>query len=170
MPLYSGSQKLKALHVGAQKMKEAWVWSGSAWQKVFSAVAPFVNSGMTKSGTQVVGSSFEVVTPWVVRSGFTGTVIEDNGIRVPSGVAVNITARVVFSSTPGPSNATYSRLTIDGVEIPNSQVYNTGYSDASILTLPFTGTGGIVRVEAYGNGSSARRNVAASSYIEISRA
>ncbi|RRQ26330.1 hypothetical protein DK926_18995 [Rhodococcus sp. Eu-32] len=137
----------------------------------------FDNSGLTKNDTQEVASgttaapAWTVVAPWVVRSGFATTIIEDNGIRVPAGVTVNITYRVPFSSQPGPSAYTYSRLTNDGVEIPNSVVSNSGYSDAAALTLTgLVGTGGIVRVEAYGNSSTARRTVTAAAYIEIMRA
>lgn len=137
----------------------------------------FQNSGLTKSGTQEVASgstsspAWTLVTPWEARSGFAGTVIEDNGIRVPAGVTVDITYRVPFSAQPGPSAYTYSRLTNDGVEIPGSVVYNSGYSDAPVLTLTgLVGTGGTVRVEAYGNSSTARRTVTAAAYVEITRA
>ncbi|MFI5778711.1 hypothetical protein [Nocardia sp. NPDC051570] len=41
MPLYVGSQKIKALSPSGQKAMEAWVWNGSAWKKVFNSVPPF---------------------------------------------------------------------------------------------------------------------------------
>ncbi|GAB4584416.1 hypothetical protein [Nocardia sp. IFM 10818] len=44
MSLYVGSQKLKTLNVGARKMKEAWIWNGSAWRKVYSSKAFFSDS------------------------------------------------------------------------------------------------------------------------------
>ncbi|OZE98065.1 hypothetical protein [Rhodococcoides fascians] len=137
----------------------------------------FDNSGMTKNGTQLVASTsssamaYTLLTPWSIRAGFGTTLIEDNGIRVPAGVTVNITYRVPFDAQPGPSNWTYSRLTNDGVEIPGSVVYNTGYSTAGAITLTgLVGTGGIVRVEALGNGTASRRTVTADAFLEIIRA
>jgi len=40
MPLYVGSQKIETLSAGGRKVREGWVWNGSAWKKVFSAAVP----------------------------------------------------------------------------------------------------------------------------------
>lgn len=54
MPIYRGSQKIKNLYVGGQKIKAAHIWNGSAWQKVYTSgkryLIDFNSTGPLPSG------------------------------------------------------------------------------------------------------------------------
>lgn len=130
----------------------------------------FDNSGLTKSGTQLMPVSvWTDVTGWVVRDGFAATIIENDGIRVPAGVTVTWKHKVTLSGDP--LNQTEAvRLVDDGIAIPGSTVGTGNYVQPALTSGSYTGTGGLIRLQTNLSGTTARRTVTASTYFEIARA
>ncbi|MCU1647103.1 MAG: hypothetical protein JWN03_7378 [Nocardia sp.] len=79
MPLYVGSQKIKTLSPGGQKVKEGWQWNGTAWKKVFSTVPPF---GFVDEFNTAYPDSLGPA--WTYLSGVKGRVV--NGHAVLAGM------------------------------------------------------------------------------------
>lgn len=99
MPIYSGSQKIKTLYVGGQKIKEAWTMVGGVLTKVYSAIPPFAPSGMVKSGTQSTpnSSTRSRITGWVTDPAYPGSVVSGDGLAVTGTRLVNVAAQITYA-------------------------------------------------------------------------
>ncbi|KZM68844.1 hypothetical protein [Nocardia terpenica] len=87
MPLFAGPQKLKTLQVGGQKVKEGWLWSGSAWQKVYASVPPF--SFVEEFNTAYPDS---LGPAWTFISGTKGRVVSGHAVLATTGTTGKVTS------------------------------------------------------------------------------
>lgn len=122
MPIYNGSQKLKDLYVGGQKLKEVWTWTGTVWQKLYSAIKP--RSGMEKTTTQGIttnstSGTANTVTGWspLPPAEYPATVIDDNTLVMNESGNVSITATATISSVGSASHSRGIHLRIDGTNV-----------------------------------------------------
>ncbi|RJO69761.1 hypothetical protein D5S18_28065 [Nocardia panacis] len=85
MPLYVGPQKIKTLNAGGQKAKEAWLWNGSAWKKVFSTVPPF---GFIDEFNTAYPDSLGPA--WTYMSGVKGRVVNGHAVLAATGTTSKV--------------------------------------------------------------------------------
>ncbi|MBM4686264.1 hypothetical protein GS532_21270 [Rhodococcus hoagii] len=96
MPVYMGSQRIRELYVGGQRVKSAHMWNGTAWQRVH--IMPVLTpSRVVKSGNQVVQQGNQP-TGWVLSGGYQGSATT-NGLLVVGAGTVNITAQARFAAS-----------------------------------------------------------------------
>lgn len=148
------------------------VAAGSGSGSTVVSASTFDSSGMNKSGSQALTSTntWQRLTSFTVRAGYSGTKIVDDGILVPAGVVVNYTANVQFAAAPGPSATQYARL-VNGSSA-GSPVSYSGYGTSPlVITGQFTGTGEIVRIEVMAStlGSSRGSVSASGTYLTLEK-
>ena len=132
MPIYLGNQKIKTLYVGGQKIKEAWTMVGGVLTKVYSAIPPFVSTGMTKSGNQTIAAtSISEITGWTPDAGST----VDSNALVPGGSKVSATVSFSMSVYNGGSAQVFSLyLYRNGVQVGPTVTKSVGFNSTDTLT------------------------------------
>lgn len=134
MPIYLGSQKIKTLYVGGQKIKEAWTMVGGVLTKVYSAIPPFTPSGMTKNGTAyATTSAFTQVSGMTADAGSTlsGSALLPNGSKA----AATISGQVSITDTGFGGVSFTVEVRKNGVLIPDASVTDKTYL-TKVLTIP----------------------------------
>lgn len=133
MPIYSGSQKIKTLYVGGQKIKEAWTMVGGVLTKVYSAIPPFTPSGMTKNGDMVgqTGSSaYRKMVGWIANtSSYPGSTVVSDGL-VAQSTKTGATVTVALDAGSSWNNLTARlRISVNGTVVvtgPDSTYTTSG--------------------------------------------
>lgn len=62
MPIYSGSQKMKDLYVGSQRVASGHIWNGSAWQKVYQRRLAFADD-FNRANSASLGANWLASSP-----------------------------------------------------------------------------------------------------------
>lgn len=151
----SGLKKVKDLYVAGQKIREAHIWDGTAWKKVFSSVT-FGNGTLTKVGNQTIAvSAFTVIQPWSVSGQL---IVESGGIRVPQGVSITINASLQFVGTGQASAQQLIRLMNGTTELGRA---NRGSYNSSPVKLSRTlvGTGELLTMQGSTNQTGSSREI-----------
>lgn len=120
MPIFNGSQRIKELYVGGQRIKSAHMWNGTAWQRVhiWPVASP---SRVNKSGDQILPttSSYYTATGWTLAPGYQGQATTNGQLVVGAGT-VNIAAQVRAQISGGNK---YLRIMKNGVQVgPEGEV------------------------------------------------
>ncbi|ASN69202.1 hypothetical protein 7S3_24 [uncultured Caudovirales phage] len=128
--MFMGSQRIRELYVGGQRIRSAHMWNGSAWQRVhmWPVTAP---SRVNKSGNQVVSSAWGTVTDWTLAGGYQGAATT-NGLLVVGAGTVDITTQI----TSPVGHYQYVRIMRNGV-----QVGPEGFNNATTPTVSTTAAG-----------------------------
>ncbi|MGJ5667812.1 hypothetical protein QLG13_08075 [Rhodococcus aetherivorans] len=146
MPIYSGTQKLKSLYVGAQKIKEAWVWSGTAWQKVFTSIV-LTPMRMNKSGTAptMPANATTKIPGWTADAGHPQTSIVNDSLVVNGPGNITVTMSITRGTTFGALNDNV-KIYRNGAQVAVSPNFSTGGTQ----TATWSGTVALGdRIEAY---------------------
>ncbi len=93
-----GSQRIKELYVGGQRIKSAHIWDGAAWQRVH--VWPVATpSRVNKSGDQsFTASTYTTPIGWTLAAGYAGAAVS-NGLLVVGSGTVDISAQVTAATS-----------------------------------------------------------------------
>lgn len=98
MPIFNGSQRIRELYVGGQRIRSAHMWNGAAWQRVhiWPVASP---SRVNKSGDQSFTASTST-TPigWTLAAGYKGAATS-NGLLVVGSGTVDISAQVTAATS-----------------------------------------------------------------------
>jgi len=172
MPIYLGSQKIKTLYVGGQKIKEAWTMVGGVLTKVYSAIPPFTPSGMTKTSNysgSAVNSTYKTIPGWTADAGST---VSSNGLVSNSTkIGATLAATVVASTSFSGATVTL-RLQVDGVTVatgPTSTFSGGSWNSVpSVSTTRDIAAGDVVTVQwSCGPSENWLSVVAAGTYVRI---
>lgn len=175
MPIYSGSQKQKALYVGNQKIKEAWTMVGGVMRKVYSSFTP---SGMTKNGDMVgqTGSSaYRKMVGWIANTAnYPGsTVVSDGLVAQSTKAGATITAALDAGSSWNNLTARL-RISVNGTVVATGP--DSTYTTSGGWNTPLSATatvnivaGDVVTVEmsASPSGNYLTARSGAGTYVRI---
>lgn len=156
MPLQVGGDVIGAVYVGASPISEGWLWDGAAWSQVYSSAPPFGDGRLVKAGNQTFpASTWTRVRGWDVEGLVTA---DDDGVRVPEGVSVTVSAVMQFDGSGTYNTTQQFRLMLGDVALAT---VNRPWTNSGIVstTQSFVGTGELVTMEAYCNQASNNRNV-----------
>lgn len=157
MPIYSGSQKIKTLYVGGQKIKEAWTMVGGVLTKVYSAVPPFTSTGMVKSGTfSTTSTAPVVVTGMIANTALPGSTVTSDALVSAFAGLVRIGFSIELTSSGGQTSTV--GVYKNGVLVGTAEVGTVAYNGVTVIF------GSVTTTVAVGDAITLRYNQASTGW------
>jgi hypothetical protein len=147
--IHLGNTAISKAYVGSVEAEKIYLGNTEVWSN-------FTPQGMDKSGDQTTSAlSWTLISNWVIRSGFPGTVITSDGLVVAGGKSVTIYAQTLR----GGSNAG------NQVRLYNAtagSVLATGSSGGDTPNVSHTFTPSVdthIQLQSYASGTVGNRHI-----------